>query len=109
MNFTFADNILKNYIEKLKREQRQREKNEQTYELTNQPSVMLPAENNLTYIEKSNINMDLTRKLNTFMDFSVVLNKLDETNYNDLLANKTTDIFGNPERQIWDVSCIEKN
>ena len=53
--------------------------------------------------------MDLTRKLNTFMDFSVVLNKRDETNYNELLANKTTDIFGNPEKQIWDVSCIEKN
>lgn len=53
--------------------------------------------------------MDLTRKLNTFMDFSVVLNKRDETNYNDLLANKTLDIFGNPEKQIWDVSCIEKN
>ena len=77
--------------------------------MTNQPSVMLPVDNNATYIEKSNINMDLTRKLNTFMDFSVVLNKRDETNYNDLLANKTLDIMGNPERNIWDVSCIEKN
>lgn len=54
--------------------------------------------------------MDLTRKLATFMDFSTVLNKKDETNYNDLLLNKTaTDIFGNPEKQIWDVSCINKN
>ena len=70
---------------------------------------MPQADYNLTYIEKSNINMDLKRKLNTFMDFSVVLNKRDETNYNDLLPNKTTDIFGNPEKQIWDVSCIEKN
>ncbi len=51
----------------------------------------------------------MTRKLSTFMDFSVVLNKRDETNYNDLLANKTTDIFGNNEKQIWDVSFIEKN
>ena len=53
----------------------------------------------------------MTKKLSTFMDFSAVLNKKDETNYNDLLANKTSDnIFGNaPEKQIWDVSCIEKN
>ena len=71
---------------------------------------MIPADNN-TFIGKSNINMDLTKRLQTYMDLSVVLNKRDETNYNELLVNKTTDIFGNgnAEKQIWDVSCIEKN
>lgn len=46
------------------------------------------------------------------MDFSTVLNKRDETNFNDLSANKTGDNIFNMhhhDRNIWDVSCIEKN
>lgn len=70
--------------------------------------------NNLTFIEKSNINLDITRKLATYMDFSTVLNKRDETNFHDLSTNKTGDNIFNimhqtHEKHIWDVSCIEKN
>ncbi len=70
--------------------------------------------NNLTFIEKSNVNLDITRKLATYMDFSAVLNKRDETNLNDLSTNKTAENMFNImhqtyERHIWDVSCIEKN
>ncbi len=103
---------MKNYIQKIKREQRKKEQcTDQNYENTNIISNNNINENNFTntYLEKSNLNMNRTRKLSTFMDFSVVLNKRDETNYNELLVNKTTDIFGNPEKQIWDVSYIEKN
>ncbi len=70
--------------------------------------------NNLTFIEKSNINLDITRKLATYMDFSTVLNRREETNLNDLSTNKTGDNIFNimhqtQEKHIWDVSCIEKN
>jgi len=70
--------------------------------------------NNITFIEKSNINLDITRKLATYMDFSTVLNKKDETNFHDLSANKTSENIFNmmhhtQEKGIWDVSCIEKN
>ena len=70
--------------------------------------------NNLTFIEKSNVNLDITRKLATYMDFSTVLNKRDETNFHDLSTNKTGDNIFNvmhqtQEKHIWDVSCIEKN
>jgi len=30
-------------------------------------------ENNITFVEKSNVNLDITKKLATYMDFSVVL------------------------------------
>ena len=71
-------------------------------------------ENNITFVEKSNINLDITRKLATYMDFSVVLNRKDDTNINDLSGIRTNDnIFSimqnNQERNLWDVSCIEKN
>jgi len=86
------------------------EKKELSYEIANQQSNINQLENNVTYIEKSNLNADMNKKLATFMDFSVILNKRDETNYNELFINKTsTDIFGNPEKNLWNVSCIEKN
>ncbi len=69
--------------------------------------------NNITFIEKSNVNLDITRKLATYMDFSTVLNKRDETNFHELSANRTADNIFNvmhqtQEKQIWDVSCIGK-
>ena len=48
------------------------------------------------------------------MDFSVVLNRkeADETNYNELLGNKTNDIIkdmNNDKINLWDISCINNN
>ena len=66
-------------------------------------------------MDRSNIDPDITRKMNTFMDFSVILNKKeggDETNYNDLLGNKTNDIIkdmNNDKINFWDISCINNN
>ncbi len=73
-------------------------------------------DNNITFIEKSNINLDLTKKLATYMDFSVVLNRKDDSNLNDLsvsVIRNNDNIFSimhnHQERNLWDVSCIEKN
>jgi hypothetical protein len=45
------------------------------------------------------------------MDFSIVLNKkqVDETGYGEFL-NKTNDLIVShiAERNVWDISCIEK-
>lgn len=59
-------------------------------------------------IEKSVLNLDMTRKLATMMDFSVILNKKqgDETHI-DFGLNKTG--MGNMANEIWDISCIGKN
>ncbi len=61
----------------------------------------------IVQVDKSAINFDITRKMATFMDFSVILNKKapDETNLE--LFNKTG--FGNLGNELWDVSCIGKN
>jgi hypothetical protein len=71
-------------------------------------------DNNITFIEKSNINLDLTKKLATYMDFSVVLNRKDDSNLNDLSVIRNNDnifsiMHNHQERNLWDVSCIEKN
>lgn len=61
-------------------------------------------------MDRSNINMDITKKLSTHMDFSIVLNKQkpDETNYNEFLMNKTSDFIKDMNSEkIWDISCIE--
>jgi hypothetical protein len=61
----------------------------------------------IVQVDKSAINFDITRKMATFMDFSVILNKKapDETNLD--LFNKTG--LGNFAHELWDVSCIGKN
>lgn len=55
----------------------------------------------------SALGNDVTRKfVSMYMDFSQVLNKRgDETNFG-FTINKTN--MGGMERNIWDVSCIEK-
>jgi hypothetical protein len=84
----------------------------------NQFNIVENNDNNITFIEKSNINLDLdlSKKLASYMEFSMVLNRKDETNINDLSVSaiRTNDnIFsimkGNHERNIFNVSCIEKN
>lgn len=71
--------------------------------------------NNKTVIEKdlgndkSGVNLDITRKMATFMDFSVILNKkqsADDTNM-EFGLNKTG--LGNFANDMWDISCIGKN
>jgi len=79
----------------------------------NQFNIVDNPKNNLTFIEKSYVNLDVTRKLATYMDFSTVLNRREETNFHDLSTNKTGDNIFNimhqsHEKHIWDVSCIEK-
>jgi hypothetical protein len=61
----------------------------------------------IVLVDKSAINLDISRKMATFMDFSVILNKKapDETNFD--LFNKTG--LGNIAHELWDVSCIGKN
>ncbi len=58
--------------------------------------------------DKSNINLDITKKFATMMDFSVILNKkqnADETNM-EFGLNKTG--LGGMEKENWDISCIGK-
>jgi len=104
-------------IQKIKKKEENNENRDSNLDRTfdqgaNQFNIVENA-NNITFIEKSNVNLDITRKLATYMDFSAVLNKRDETNFHDLSANKTTDNIFNimhqtQEKQIWDVSCIGK-
>lgn len=71
------------------------------------PSVNMP--NADLDNDRSQINLDITRKLQTYMDFSVVLNKRsDETmHFPDFELNKTG--LGNvTSNNIWNVSCINK-
>jgi hypothetical protein len=93
-----------------------KEKNKQIASSTNALDKTLsrkPVSNN--NLEKSILDPDVTRKINAFMDFSIILNKNnhnDETNYNELLGNKTQDIIkdiNNDKHNIWDISCINKN
>ena len=54
----------------------------------------------------------MTKKLNSFMDFSILLNKKDESKIEEL--DKTNNKVGNPfsnlsNTNIWDVSAINKN
>jgi hypothetical protein len=60
-------------------------------------------------IDIENHNPDVTRKLNTYMDFSVILNnnkrQQDETQI-DFGLNKTG--LGNMTNNLWDISCIER-
>ena len=55
--------------------------------------------------DKSLLPLDITRKINNLMDFSIVLNKKDETKI-DL---EKTGNFGNVSNiNMWDISCINK-
>ena len=54
---------------------------------------------------------DMTIKLNNFMDFSLILNKKDESKIEELMK---TQLGGNPfanlsNTNIWDISAINKN
>ena len=54
---------------------------------------------------------DMTRKLNNFMDFSLILNKKEESKIDELTR---TGIGGNPfanlsNTNIWEISAIHKN
>jgi hypothetical protein len=64
--------------------------------------------NNALKEDKSNINLDLTRKMGTMMDFSVILNKRnsDATNM-DFGLDRTE--LGNFANDNWEISCIGKN
>ncbi len=59
----------------------------------------------IVQVDKSAINLDITRKMATFMDFSVILNKKPAEEGD--LFNKTG--MGNFANDIWDISCIGKN
>lgn len=101
-------------IKKNDQNENRESKLDQTFDKGDNQFNIVENANNVTFIEKSNVNLDITRKLATYMDFSAVLNKRDETNFHDLSANKTSDnifsaIHHNHDKNIWDVSCIEKN
>ena len=54
---------------------------------------------------------DMTRKLNNFMDFSLILNKKEESKIDESIKNPN---IGNPfsnlsNTNIWDISVINKN
>ena len=62
--------------------------------------------------DTSNLPLDMTKKLNSFMDFSILLNKKDDSKIEEL--DKTNNKVGNPfsnlsNTNIWDVSAINKN
>ena len=62
--------------------------------------------------EKSILPNDITQRLNTFMDFSIILNKKEENNIENL--GKSNNLGGNPfanlsKSNIWDISVINKN
>ncbi len=59
----------------------------------------------------SELPHDMTIKLNNFMDFSLILNKKDESKIDELMK---TQLGGNPfanlsNTNIWDISAINKN
>ena len=59
----------------------------------------------------SELPHDMTIKLNNFMDFSLILNKKDESKIEELMK---TQLGGNPfanlsNTNIWDISAINKN
>ena len=63
-------------------------------------------------IDTSNLPLEMTKKINSFMDFSIILNKKDESKIDEL--NKTNNKGGNPfanlsNTNIWDISAINKN
>ena len=64
---------------------------------------------NIMLNDKSGINMDVTRKMATFMDFSVILNKknLNDETALELGLNKTG--LGKMQNDLWDISVIGKN
>ena len=49
-------------------------------------------------------NLDKLNKNEKCDDVSM-LKDINETNFNDLIANKTVDMIN---RELWDISCIEK-
>ena len=62
--------------------------------------------------EKSILPNDITQRLNTFMDFSIILNKKEENNIENI--EKSNNLGGNPfanlsKSNIWDISVINKN
>jgi hypothetical protein len=78
--------------------------------------------NNISFLEtennenlnkdKSNLPNDITQRINTFMDFSIVLNKKEQNNIENL--GKSNNLGGNPfanlsKSNIWDISAINKN
>lgn len=59
--------------------------------------------------DKSAINLDITRKLQNYMDFSIILNKKnndDTANFGDFALNKTG--LANVTNNAWEISCINK-
>lgn len=68
------------------------------------------AVNHNATINKSILNLDITRKLNHFMDFSIVLNKKgDETKYEELGKTGLNGLGNVSNLNLWDISCINKN
>ena len=62
--------------------------------------------------EKSILPLDMTRKINNFMDFSIILNKkqMDDTKFEDLGKTVLGNGLGNVTNvNMWDFSCINKN
>lgn len=64
--------------------------------------------NNISFIERSNLNNENARRLTTLMDFSVILNKREEINENDLSQNKIPNILQNEGSRILNTSLFNK-
>lgn len=61
-------------------------------------------------VNKSILNLDMTRKLNHFMDFSIILNRRgDETKFEDLGKTGMGGLGNVTNLNMWDISCINKN
>lgn len=59
---------------------------------------------------KSILPLDITRKINNMMDFSILLNKKgDETKYDDLGKTGMGGLGNVTNLNMWDISCINKN
>jgi hypothetical protein len=88
-------------------------KEEINLNINNSMSQETNINNNNVSVNKdtSTLPHDMTRKLNNFMDFSLILNKKEESKIDELMK---TGIGGNPfanlsNTNIWDISVINKN
>jgi len=99
------NSIIQNYKKKIvKADQRNRELRSKletlTTQLKNKENSFQLKENILSQEEKKETYYEKQRP----EDISIIKD-LNETNFNEIIANKTTDMIN---RDLWDISCIEK-
>lgn len=68
----------------------------------------LISNNNNSFIERSNLNYENARRLSTLMDFSVIFDKKEDLNENEISQNKKINIQSNEGYNVLNISLLKK-